>query len=42
MKARTVVNEDYASREQSTPYDEGLTYFAHEIGHTWLAYTSYR
>ena len=41
MKARTVVNEDYASDGHRTPYDEGLTYFAHEIAHTWLAYASY-
>ena len=41
MKARTVVNEDYANDGQHTPYDEGLTYFAHEIGHTWLAFASY-
>ena len=41
MKARTVVNEDYANHGQHTPYDEGLTYFAHEIGHTWLAFASY-
>ena len=41
MKADTVVNKDYAKYGQHTPYDEGLTYFAHEIGHTWLAYASY-
>ena len=41
MKARTVVTEGYASDGYRTPYDEGLTYFAHEIAHTWLAYASY-
>ncbi len=41
MKAITVVNEDYANDGQHTPYDHGLTYFAHEIGHTWLAKASY-
>ena len=41
MKAGTVVYEPYASRGHHTPYDEGLTYFAHEIGHTWLAPASY-
>ena len=41
MKAGTVVNENYANDGHDTPYDEGLTYFAHEIAHTWLAYASY-
>ena len=41
MKAITVVNEDYANDGQHTPYDHGLTYFAHEIGYTWLANASY-
>ena len=41
MKAATVVNEGYASDGYRNPYDEGLTYFAHEIAHTWLAYASY-
>ena len=41
MKARTVVNEAYADDGHRTPYDEGLTYFAHEIAHTWLAHASY-
>ena len=41
MKAGTVVYEPFASRGHHTPYDEGLTYFAHEIGHTWLAFASY-
>ena len=41
MKAITVANEDYANDGQHTPYDHGLTYFAHEIGHTWLANASY-
>ena len=41
MKARTVVNKAYANAGHHTPYDEGLTYFAHEIGHTWLAFASY-
>ena len=40
IKARTVVNEGYAG-DWHRPYDEGLTYFAHEIAHTWLAYASY-
>ena len=38
MKARTVVDHGAAGRG---PYDSGLTYFAHEIGHTWLAYVGY-
>ena len=42
MKAETVVHKDYANAGQHTPYDEGLTFFAHEIGHTWLAYASYQ
>ena len=41
MKAPTVVNEGYASDGHRNPYDEGLTYFGHEIAHTWLAYASY-
>ena len=41
MKACTVVNKAYANAGHHTPYDEGLTYFAHEIGHTWLAFASY-
>ena len=41
MKARTMVNEAYADDGHRTLYDEGLTYFAHEIAHTWLAFASY-
>jgi hypothetical protein len=41
MKASTVVNERYTNDGHHTPYDEGLTYFAHEIAHTWLAFASY-
>ena len=42
IKADTVVNENYAADGHRTPYDKGLTYFAHEIAHTWLAYASYQ
>ena len=45
MKARTVVYESYAESYAHDagqgPYDAGLTQFAHEIGHTWLAYAEY-
>ena len=41
MKARTVVHEGHAEFPGQTPYDPALTYFAHEIGHTWLAYAGY-
>ncbi len=41
MKARTVVNKAHSAYGYRTPYDEGLTFFAHEIGHTWVAYASY-
>ena len=41
MKARTVVHESHAELPGQTPYDPALTYFAHEIGHTWLAYAYY-
>ena len=37
MKAETVMYEPYVEDEFRTPYDIGLTFFAHEIGHTWLA-----
>ena len=43
MKASTVVNENYANEDgQHSPHDKGLTFFAHEIGHTWLVYASYQ
>ena len=42
IKARTVRHEDHARSGQRTPYDSGLTYFAHEIGHTWTAYAVYQ
>ena len=41
MKAATVVDESHAESPGQTPYDPALTYFAHEIGHTWLAYAGY-
>ena len=45
MKARTVVYESYAESYAhgagQGPYDAGVTQFAHEIGHTWLAYAEY-
>ena len=41
MKAGTVRNEAYGDEGHRTRYDNGLTYFAHEIAHTWLAYASY-
>ena len=41
MKARTVVHESHAELPGQTPYDWAMTYFAHEIGHTWLAYADY-
>ena len=41
LKAISVVNEAYVNDGHHTPYGEGLTYFAHEIGHTWLASASY-
>ena len=41
MKARTVVDEGEDRPASRGRYDAGLTYFAHEIGHTWLAYASY-
>jgi hypothetical protein len=41
MKADTVVDEVHPQFPGQTPYDPALTYFAHEIGHTWLAYAHY-
>ena len=41
IKARTVVHDTHAELPGQTPYDPALTYFAHEIGHTWLAYAYY-
>lgn len=41
MKADTVVDEGHPEFPGQTPYDPALTYFAHEIGHTWLAYAHY-
>ncbi len=44
MKARTVVHDGHTEGPYrgQTPYDWGLTYFVHEIAHTWLAYADYR
>ena len=41
MKASTIADESYAEFPGQTPYDPGLTVFAHEIGHTWLAAAQY-
>ena len=41
MKAESVVDERHAELPGQTPYDPGLTIFAHEIGHTWLAGAQY-
>ena len=41
MKAESVVDESHAELPGQTPYDPGLTVFAHEIGHTWLAAAQY-
>ena len=41
MKASTVADESHAELPGQTPYDPGLTVFAHEIGHTWLASAQY-
>ena len=41
MKASTVADESYAELPGQTPYDPGLTTFAHEMGHTWLAAAQY-
>ena len=41
MKAASMMRASYAEDGHRTPYDDGLTVFAHEIGHTWLAYASY-
>ena len=41
MKAESVVDESHAELPGQTPYDPGLTIFAHEIGHTWLAAAQY-
>ncbi len=41
IKARTVVHERHPEFPGQTPYDWAMTYFAHEIGHTWLAYAYY-
>ena len=41
MKAESVVDESHAELPGRTPYDPGLTVFAHEIGHTWLAAAQY-
>ena len=41
IKAHTVVNDGQSVFRTQTPYDPALTYFAHEIGHTWLAYADY-
>ena len=41
MKAVSMMRESYAEDGHRTPYDDGLTVFAHEIGHTWLANASY-
>ena len=41
MKAETVADESHAELPGQTPYDPGLTVFAHEMGHTWLARAQY-
>ena len=41
MKARTVVYEGPDDGAGQAPYDQGLTQFAHEIGHTWVVAASY-
>ena len=41
MKAESVADERHAELPGQTPYDPGLTIFAHEIGHTWLAAAQY-
>ena len=41
MKADSVADESYAELPGQTPYDPGLTTFAHEMGHTWLAAAQY-
>ena len=41
MKASSIADESYAELPGQTPYDPGLTVFAHEIGHTWLAAAQY-
>ena len=41
MKASTVADESHAELPGQTPYDPGLTTFAHEMGHTWLAAAQY-
>ena len=41
MKAESIVDERHAELPGQTPYDPGLTIFAHEIGHTWLAAAQY-
>ena len=41
MKADSVADESYAELPGQTPYDPGLTTFAHEMGHTWLAAARY-
>ena len=41
MKAASVANRSLDRPPGQGPYDAGLTVFAHEIGHTWLAYAAY-
>ena len=41
MKAASVADESHAELPGQTPYDPGLTVFAHEMGHTWLAAAQY-
>ena len=41
MKAYSVADERHTKLPGQTPYDPGLTIFAHEIGHTWLAAAQY-
>ena len=41
MKADSVADERHTKLPGKTPYDPGLTIFAHEIAHTWLAAAQY-
>lgn len=41
MKASRVAHHNFVGSPGQTPHDPALTYFAHEIGHTWLAYAHY-
>ena len=41
MKVDSVADERHTKLPGQTPYDHGLTIFAHEMGHTWLAHAQY-